>query len=310
MIAAPGLVEPLSEEIKIGSEISGKLQTVLVQEGDQVSRGQVLAILSNEDFRARLASAQAELDLKETELRRIRNGARPQERQQALAETQEAEAVLENARSLWLRRQSLFQSGVLSRVEYEQAEREYNVARARREAALQHYALVNDPAREEDVARAEADVRLARARLEEAQAQLDKTAVRSPIQGVVLRRYAKSGESVKDTGEPPIVTLGNVAIWRVRADVDETDIARVNVGQRAYVTADAFGEHKFWGRVVRVGQILGKKNVRTEEPTERVDTKILETLIEMDGTPALRAGLRVTAFILTDPAHQNNPAGR
>jgi len=55
--------------------------------------------------------------LKEAELLRIRNGARPQQRQQALAETQEAEAVLDNTRSLWLRRQTLFQRGVLSRVD-------------------------------------------------------------------------------------------------------------------------------------------------------------------------------------------------
>lgn len=299
-MAAPGLVEPLSEEIKVGSEMAGKVSAMLVEEGDRVRRGQVVAVLENDDYRARLASAGAEFDLKEAELRRIRNGARPQERQQALAETKEAEAVLENSRSLWSRRQALFQSGVVSRVDYEQTEREYNVAQARHQAALQRYALVNDPAREEDVARAEADVRLARARVAEAQARLDKTMIRSPIDGVVLRKYAKSGESVKDAGEPPMVTLGNVAVWRVRADVDENDIARVRMGQRAYVTADAFGERKFWGRIVRVGQILGKKNVRTEEPTERVDTKILETLIEMDEAPELRAGLRVTAYILAD----------
>ncbi len=274
----------------------------MVEEGDRVQREQIVAVLENDDYRARLASAQAELELKEAELRRIRNGARPQERQQALAETREAEAVLENSRSLWSRRQALFQGGVVSRVDFEQTEREYNVAEARHQAALQRFALVNDPAREEDVDRAEADVRLARARVDEAQARLDKTSIRSPIDGVILRKYSKSGESVKDTGEPPIVTLGNVASWRVRADVDETDIARLRIGQRAYVTADAFGEQKFWGRIVRVGQILGKKNVRTEEPTERVDTKILETLIEMDEAPALRAGLRVTTFILADAA--------
>lgn len=303
IIAAPGLVEPLSEEIKVGSEIAGKLRAVPVEEGDRVQRGEVVAVLENDDYRARLASAGAEFDLKEAELRRIRNGARPQERQRALAETKEAEAVLENTRSLWSRRQALFYSGVVSRVDYEQTEREYNVAHARHQAALQRYALVNDPAREEDVARAEADVRLARARVEEAEALLDKTIIRSPIDGVVLRKYAKSGESVKDAGAPPIVTLGNVAVWRVRADVDETDIARVRMGQRAYVTADAFGEQKFWGRIVRVGQILGKKNVRTEEPTERVDTKILETLIEMDEAGALKTGLRVTAYILADAGH-------
>jgi HlyD family secretion protein len=80
--------------------------------------------------------------------------------------------------------------------------------------------------------------------------------------------------------------------------VDEADVARLRDGQAAYVTADAFGQRRFTGRVVRVGQVLGRKNVRTDEPTERVDTKVLETLIELVDGHELPLGLRVQAFIL------------
>ena len=97
----------------------------------------------------------------------------------------------------------------------------------------------------------------------------------------------------------PIVTVADVATLRVRVDVDETDVSRIEMNQQAYVTADAFGDKKFWGRVIRIGQVLGKKNVRTDEPSERVDTKILETLIELDGGQYLSAGLRVDSFIIT-----------
>ena len=72
----------------------------------------------------------------------------------------------------------------------------------------------------------------------------------------------------------PIVTLADDSSLRVRLDVDEVDVARLRVGQPAFVTAEAYGKHKFAGHVIRVGRILGKKNVRSEEPTERVDTKI------------------------------------
>jgi HlyD family secretion protein len=85
-------------------------------------------------------------------------------------------------------------------------------------------------------------------------------------------------------------------------DVDETDVSKVRAGQKAYVTADAFGKQKFWGRVVRVGQQLGPKNVRTDEPTEKVDTKILETLVELDPDVRLPDGLRVDAFIVPEGA--------
>jgi HlyD family secretion protein len=81
--------------------------------------------------------------------------------------------------------------------------------------------------------------------------------------------------------------------------VDESDVARVRDGQRAYVTAAAYRGQKFWCKVVRVGQVLGRKNFRTNEPSERVDTKILEVLIEMEGRPQLPVGLRVDAFLLS-----------
>ena len=63
------------------------------------------------------------------------------------------------------------------------------------------------------------------------------------------------------------------------------------------MTAEAYGAHKFWGRVIRVGRILGKKNIRTDEPSEHVDTKILETLVELDAGQTLPLGLRVDAYL-------------
>ena len=83
----------------------------------------------------------------------------------------------------------------------------------------------------------------------------------------------------------------------MRLDVDEADVARLRVGEAALVTAEAYGTQRFTGHVIRVGRILGKKNVRTDEPSERVDTKILETLIELDRGQKLPLGLRVDAYV-------------
>jgi HlyD family secretion protein len=308
LIAAPGRVEPISEEIKVGTEISGKLKEILVEEGDRVQAGQVIAVLENSDYRARVASAEARLRQAEAELRRILNGARHQERLQAQAGVEEAEAVLENARIEMKRRQSLYRDGFISREEVDRSEREYQVAKARYEASLQHQALINAAAREEDRSKAQADVALARAQLDEARARLEKTMIRSPLTGVVLRKYLKTGESViSDAPHMPIITVADTTILRVRVDVDETDVGKIRIGQRAYVTADAYAGKKFFGRVVRIGQILGKKNIRTDEPSERVDTKILETLVELDPGTELPLGLRVNTFILADtakPPHQ------
>ncbi|MBI3663457.1 MAG: HlyD family efflux transporter periplasmic adaptor subunit [Acidobacteria bacterium] len=307
VIAAPGRVEPISEEVRVGAEMSGKLRDVPVEEGDRVEAGQVVAILENDDYRARVALAEAQLALKEAELRRVINGARQQERREALASVKETEAVMENARVEQQRRQTGFMQGVFAKEEADRAEREFGVARARYEAAVQRHALVDDEAREEDRSRAEADVMLARARLAEVCALLEKTIVRAPLRGIVLRKHLKKGETFSDQRNIPILTLGDDSVLRVRMDVDETDVSRVRIGQRAYVTADTFRGEKFWGRVVRIGELLGRKNILTDRPTERVDTKVLETLIELEDGRKLRPGLRVDAFIVLNDEAAPSP---
>ncbi len=301
-IAGPGRVEPASEDIKIGSELSGRLKSVNVEEGDTIRHGQVLAELENADYRAQVESARANVIAKEAVLRKVINGARHQERAEAWSSVNEAKAVMENAKSELRRREELFSAGVVSREELERYSREADVAKSKYEAAVQQHALVDDRAREEDQSLAEADLKLAQAELAEAQAKYEKTFIRSPIDGSVLRKHHRSGESVSNssTVPDPVVTIGDHNTLRVRVDVDETDVNKVSVGQRAYVTADAFGKQKFWGHVVRVGQQLGPKNVRTDEPTEKIDTKILETLVELDPGSRLPDGLRVDAFIVPE----------
>jgi HlyD family secretion protein len=297
LAAGPGRVEPLSEEVRVSSQLAGVLHEVLVDEGDRVTAGQVIARLDNDEYHARVAAAEADLRAREADARRVRNGARDEERQEAVAVEQEAQAVVDNSRADLARLRELAQEKVISQQELDRGEQAARVAQARLDAARQRASLVAASAREEDQARADSAVALTHARLNEARALLAKTTISSPIEGVVLRRHRKAGESVSAEFDAPIVTVADRSRLRVRVDVDETDVARIHVGQAAYVTADAFGSRQFPGRVVRVGQILGRKNFRTDEPTERVDTKILETLLELEDGHELPIGLRVQAFV-------------
>ena len=135
---------------------------------------------------------------------------------------------------------------------------------------------------------------------QEMRSLLEKTVVRSPITGVVLRKHRTAGEIVSDAFDTPIVTVGDVTTLTVRADVDEKDIARLRVGQRAFVVAEAYRSKRHWGTVTRIGRMLGRKNVYTDSPTERVDRKILETIITLDSPEDPVCGLRVDAFILVE----------
>jgi len=226
LVAAPGRVEPASEEVAVGASVTGLVRAVAVKEGDRVERGQIIAEIENDDYKATLAKAEAALRLHEAELLRLNNGARPQERRQAQAAVQEAEAVVKNTAINFERRRALAAQGYASQEVLDQAQRENSVARQRLEMARQKFALIDDRARDEDIAIAQAQVDVARAARDEAQAQVDKTIVRSPIDGTVLKVTRHAGELVSTFIDLPIVTVGDVSKLLVRADVDEADIGR------------------------------------------------------------------------------------
>lgn len=325
-VAAPGIVEAVSEEIEVGAEIPGKLKQVLVEEGDAVSKGQIIAILENSDLEAQVAaaktqietlrrqkeSARARLAQAEAERVRIENGARVEERREALMGFEQTTSVVEQARREAARREKLYRAGDISREEFERAARELKTAEAKSAEMRERFNVVNASARADDLEKADAAISLAESQIREfdalikeaearvlvSQSALGKTLVRAPISGVILRKRLKDGESVSpENSTSGIVTIADTSVLRVRVDVDETDVGKISENMRAFVVADAFGDKKFYGRVVKIGQILGRKNFRTERPTERVDTKILEVLIELDANQKLPLGLRVDAFI-------------
>src|SRR5215475_7090353 len=158
LIAAPGRVEAVSEEIRVSSELSGRLKSVNVEEGDRVRKGQVLAQIENDDYAARVAAAEATLGQRQAELERTVNGARSQERRASEASLKAAEAILENSRREAERRRTLADHQMVSRDEAERYDRAYQVARAEYERAQQEFSLVDADARVEDRSKAEAAV--------------------------------------------------------------------------------------------------------------------------------------------------------
>ena len=299
-VAAAGRVEPVSEEMRLGFDIPGKILDVFVEEGDRVSKGQALARLVDDDIKARLAQAQANVAAFKAALNKVVAGARPMERTEAAAALREAETVKDNALREHERRAKLVATGVISREEADRAEKDYLVALQEANRARQRFHLINDPSREEDVRRAEAEYAQAKAQLEEARAFVDKALIHSPIDGVVLRKHRRAGEMVSTNFDSPVVTVGDTSTLRIRADVDEKDVARVKVGQRAYAVADAYGDKRFEGKVIRIARMLGRKNVRTDDPAERLDTKVLETLIEFEPGTSIPVGMRMDVFVLLD----------
>ena len=304
-VAARGRVEPISEPLELAIGLVGTLSGVYVNEGDVIHKGQLLAELVNDDQRARVDEAAATVQLREAELQKLLNGARTEERQAAAAEFNQTKASLNLAEKELARRRPLVANGVESQQVLDQAISSQAVAEAKSDVSGAALALIMAPPREEDVAMARANLAVAQANLAEQRGLLDKTELHSPIDGVVLRRYLKTGETISIQPLLPILEVGDTHRLRVRAEVDESDVGRVELGQRAWITATAYPNQRFGGVVSRISPTMGRKTVGSDEPTEKHDTKILDVFIDLDAGAKLPVGLRVDVFTAQSKIAQN-----
>jgi HlyD family secretion protein len=294
-----GRVEPESEEIEVGVEIPGRIIALLVDEGDRVRSGQTIAVLENRDYRAQVAQTTARLAEARALSARAHAGSRDDEIGEARSAVAQAEAVLAQATREAAMRERLLVEAAISREERDRATRDQEVARGRLGELKARLALVEAGPRAEDRAQADAAEAAAQAAVAGARAMLAKTAITSPIDGTILRRRVRVGETVSPEVEgTSLFSLANLDRLRIRVEVDEHDVARVALGQPAYVTASAYGARRFHARVSRVGRVLGRKRIRTDEAQERVDTKVLEVLLDLDPGVVLPIGLRVDATIV------------
>lgn len=300
-IAALGRVEPISEEIRIAAAMTGRLADVLLDEGQSVQRGQVVATLENADHLARVQAAEASVGIARAALERVINGARPSEREEAAAAVSETQAVLARAERELARQQRLAGKHLGSGQDLDNARSALDVARAQLARLRAHLAVVDSPARADEQAKAEAELAQAQAQLALARAVYKKSFVRSPIDGVVLRRFRRAGEQVTEMGDTPIIAVGDITHLRVRAEVDEADIALLRLGQDAYIQADAYGQRRIPGKVGRIGNLMGRKQIVSDDPAERKDSRVLEVLIDLAPGVSIPAGLRVNVTIAIPP---------
>lgn len=298
---APGIVEPATEERDISASVTGRLKGPIPEEGQTVAVGAIIAEIENDDLKAELAAAQARVAIRESERERLLNGARQEERMEAAAELKQAEAQLHLTQKNLGRRQSLVQDGIVSVESADGARADFETASARRDLMAARLARVTAPPRPEDVAIADANLAAAKAQIADLEARIEKTRLRSPIAGVILKRYKMPGETVSDLPPTLVAKVGDLSHLRVRAQIDEADVTRVSLGQQVTVRADAFGDQRFAGTVVKIGTRLGPKYLKTDAPGERFDTKVLEAIIALDGHPPLPPGLRVDLFFETPP---------
>ncbi|WP_072016209.1 efflux RND transporter periplasmic adaptor subunit [Leptolyngbya sp. KIOST-1] len=321
-VVALGRVEPASRVIDVAPSESGRIERLEVQRGDRVEAGQILAYLDTYDVRraerdvaaSQLAEARAQLEAETTLGRsqvqeastRVAQIDGPQ--QAAIAAQQSAieslQAELSVAEIDLARFQELNASGAISRQEFDRQQATVNSLRAdlgNAQATKQRL----EQTRLSDIQNAQAQVVSARATSTRAQvasrvdsaaqslalaeAQLARTIVRSPQAGQVLDIFAYPGEAVSASGGP-IVALGDTRQMVVVAEVYETDVGLVRLGQPVTITSrnGAFSE-TLTGTVSEIGLQIAKNDVLDDDPAANADARVVEVRVAVDQSEAVAA---------------------
>lgn len=297
-VATNGVVEGARPEVGLRPEGSGIIAAVRARENQDVTRGDVLVELRNETQKEQVALAKADLTVAKADLERLKNGER-KERREALAATANARhALFLQAEGDWKRTQKMAATRSVSQEQYDSDYYKMMRAKSEYEQADAERALAEAPPRSEDVAAAEGRVAAAEARLRLAGAELAKTRLTAPTDGRVLHLNAEVGETTGPASPQPVIIFCDLSSRRIRAFVEELDVARVRAGQKAVVTADGLPGREFAGTVAVVVSRMGKRAVLSDGPGEYKDLYYREVLIDLDG-PAddLPTNLRVQTRI-------------
>ena len=300
--AAPGRVEPRSGQIRIGTGVAGKVDRIAVIMNDRVADGEVLVRLEDKEARARLASAEAQAALSKRERDNPPAGA-PKETSSRDSTNRAEDAVYAAERNVMSARFELDDAIAADRKTpgnqaLAGARRRHGdaVDRLRQEQS----SLASAISRSGAVAptRLEAALIAARSEVTLAESLLDKTRIRAPIAGKVLQINAKVGELVAPTPELPLVVVGDMSIVRVRAEVDEPDVAKIKLGQRVSVKNNAYPGREFEGKVAEIAPSLALPRMGSRGARRATDVEVMEVLIDLDGSAPLLPGMRVDAFFM------------
>ncbi len=261
LVTANGKIEPKTS-VKISAYVPAKIVSLPVKEGDRVRKGQVLVVLDQTRYQAAVDQARAALSNSQAQLRLEK-------------------ANLEQTQLVYERIKQLYEKNLTSQQEYDQARTNYNVAKARYEAS-EHSVAQN------------------LAFLEQAEDDLSKTIITSPINGLLTELNAEVGEIVLiGTMNNPgtvIMTISDLSEIEAKVEVDETDVALVRLGQEAKIKVDAFPDTTFKGKVSEVGNTGKVTGLGTQDQVINFMVKILL----LDKVPGIKPGMSTTVDVITD----------
>lgn len=266
---AAGKVDIEGGLVDVAARAPGVVKEVFVQEGDEVKAGEILA--RQEDDDARLSRNRVAAQLAQAQA------------QAPILEVQLEAAVREESRL-----ERLIADNATSQQIYEQAQDNTRQLRAQLEAQKASIALV-------------------RAQLAEANYQMELYVIRAPTDGTIVRRYANPGSGASTFSVTAMFQLQPNSLRIVRAEVEERSINLVKVGQKVEIVPESAQSTAYPGEVIRIAGVMGARKLRSDDPSERTDERVVEVVVDAEQAPVL-VGQRVLVKFLKDGANATEAA--
>jgi HlyD family secretion protein len=294
-VVARGKIEPLSK-VEVKSKANGITKALLVDVGDRVTEGQILAELDKEDLEAQVREAKATRDGEEANLHAAIAA-------EAKAKIEAANPELEFARRDFARAQELFNQKIASQQQLDDASRAFEVSKNRQQLLD---ATVQTAGAQVEQARAR--VAAAKAALDRAEETLRYATIRAPIAGLVLTRSTELGDAVSSilnmgSAATLIMTLGDVSSVYIKGEVDEADIGKAACGQHVRTKVEAYPTESFDGVVKRIAP-MGKElnNVTTFEVRVSISNQQGKLLANMTANAEIVLEERKNVLLIPEAA--------
>lgn len=288
-IKASGNIE--ANNIIVSSQVSGKIMQILKYEGAEVGQGDTVIIIDPETYLLRLQEALAAKEATEAQYSLMIKGARKEDVKQAEENLKQVQVSLNLAEKDKLRMENLYESKTITKKQYDDALANYEIALARFNSAKENFEKVKNLSRPEELKQAEANLNRAVANVNLLQKNLNDCFVTSPSTGFITNNFVDIGETAGIMSS--LFQVTDLSSVELVIYVPETELGKVQLGQKADITVDTYPDKSFNGKVIYISPQaeFTPKNIQTQEERTKlvfaVKIKIDNPDYELkDGMPA------------------------
>lgn len=297
-VAGAGLVEAQTENISVGTNLSGIVTVVYAKVGQKVRKGDKLFKLDDRALKAEWRVREAAVESAAAQLRKLQQMPRPEEVPALEARLAEMRANLADQLDLAQRARRLYSTRAISHEERNHRDQASTMAREQVRKAEADLSLMKSGAWKPDLTVAEASVEQAQAMLQATETELARLEVQALVDGEVLQVNVRPGEYVSAQAGQALIVLGNVSCLHVRVDIDEHDIPRFRPEAKAKAMLRGDPRQEFELRFVRIEPFVVPKKSLTGDNTERVDTRVLQVIYALvDSTRRVFVGQQLDVYI-------------